>query len=107
MSKPIALKHRYIHDIDIDFLAATRRTVTKPVSSTEYNYDQVKMLAGQGSIYVKVKQGPEYDKMSSEDVSCDGKRLDSNIERKTPDGEESKFSFAEVAEGDEKFLFLQ
>ena len=71
------------------------------------------MLAGQWSIYVKVKQGlnfflrPEYDIISSEDVSCDGKRLDSNVERKTADGEESKFSFVEVAEGDEKFLFLQ
>ena len=56
LSNAIALKHRYIHDIDIEFLAATRTTVTKPVSSAEYNYDQVKMLAGQGSFYVKVNK---------------------------------------------------
>ena len=56
LSNAIALKRRYIHDIDIEFLAATRTTVTKPVSSAEYNYDQVKMLAGQGSIYVKVNK---------------------------------------------------
>ena len=107
LSNAIALKHPYIQDNDIEFLAATRRTVTKSVSSSEYNYKNMKMLAGQGSIYVKVKQGldffprPEYDKMSSEDESCDQKPLVSNVERKITDSEESKSSFVEVAEEDE------
>ena len=85
MSNAIALKHPYIQDNDTEFLAATRRTVTKPVSSSEYIYNHVKMFAGLGSIYVKVKQGldfflrPEYDKMSSEDESCVQKPLDSNV----------------------------
>ena len=59
LSDAIALKHPYIQD-DIEFLAVTRRTVTKPVSSSEYNYNQVKVLAGQGSIYVKEKQGLDF-----------------------------------------------
>ena len=43
--------------------------------------------------------------MSSEDKSCDQKPLDSNVERKIADTEESKSSFVEVAEGDEKIPF--
>ena len=60
LSNAIALKHPYIQDNDTEFLAATRRTVTKLVSSSEYNYNQVKMHAGQGSIYVMVKQGLDF-----------------------------------------------
>ena len=74
------------------------------------------MLAGQVTIYVKVKLKrfcksldfflrPEYDKMSSEDESCGQKPLDSNVERKIADSEESKSSFVEVAERDEKIPF--
>ena len=74
------------------------------------------MLAGQVSIYVKVKLKmfcksldfflrPEFDKMSSEDESCDQKPLDFNVERKIADSEESKSSFVEVAERDEKIPF--
>ena len=55
LSNAIALKHPYIQDNDSEFLAAKRRTVTKTVSSSEYNYSQVEMLAGQVSIYVKGK----------------------------------------------------
>ena len=43
--------------------------------------------------------------MSSEDKSCDQKPLDSNVERKIADSEESKSSFVEAAEGDEKNPF--
>ena len=43
--------------------------------------------------------------MSSEDKSYDQKPLDSNAERKIADSEESKSSFVEVAEGDEKIPF--
>lgn len=41
----------YVQDNDSEFLAA-ERPVTKPVSCSEYNYNQVKMLESQGSIYV-------------------------------------------------------
>jgi hypothetical protein len=36
---------------------ANRRRITKPVNVGEYNYQQVKLLAGQGSIYLKTKDG--------------------------------------------------
>ena len=110
MSNAIALKHPYIQDNDIKFPAATR-TATKPVSSSEYNYNQVEMLAGQGSIYVKVEQGldffltPEYDKLSPEDESCDEKPPDSKAERKIADSDDSTSSFEEVAAGDVKIPF--
>lgn len=49
------------------------------------------MLAGEGSIYLKVKQGldlflkHEYNKMSSEDESDDKKPPDSKVEKKIAD----------------------
>jgi hypothetical protein len=42
---------------DTDFERANCRRITKPVSVGEYNYQQVKLLAGQGSIYLKMKDG--------------------------------------------------
>ena len=66
------------------------------------------MLAGQGFIYVKGKQGLDfflksvYDKMSSEDESYHQKPPDSTVERKIVDIDEITSSFVEVTEGDEK-----
>ena len=40
---------------DFEFLRATRRVLSKPVNSGAYDFKQVKLLAGQGSLYVKLK----------------------------------------------------
>lgn len=45
---------------DIEFLKANRRKLIKPVNCGEYNYQQVKLLAGQGAIYVKVRDGFDF-----------------------------------------------
>ena len=39
------------------FLPANRRKLSIPVSCGEYSYKQVKLLCGQGAIYVKLKSG--------------------------------------------------
>ena len=37
------------------FLKANRRTITQPVNCHEYSFKQVKSLAGQGAIYLRLK----------------------------------------------------
>ena len=39
------------------FLRANRRKLSTPVSCEEYTYKQVKLLCGQGAIYIKMKSG--------------------------------------------------
>ena len=46
-----------VNDGDFEFLRATRRKLSKPVSCPSYDYEQIKLLADQGSIYVKLKDG--------------------------------------------------
>ena len=55
-----------------EFLKANRRKLMKTISSDEYNFNQIKLLAGQGSIYMKLKESfeylldPEYDIKSTD-----------------------------------------
>ncbi|CAB4031083.1 Hypothetical predicted protein, partial [Paramuricea clavata] len=44
-------------DTDFEFVRANRGRITKPVTVGEYNYQQIKLLAGQGCIYLKMKGG--------------------------------------------------
>ena len=53
----IRLKHPLIGNRDFVFLRANRRKLSIPVSCGEYSYKQVKLLCGQGAIYVKLKSG--------------------------------------------------
>ena len=53
----IRLKHPLVADRDFVFLRANRRKLSIPVSCEEYSYKQVKLLCGQGAIYVKLKSG--------------------------------------------------
>ena len=46
-----------VTDTDFEFVRANRRRITKPVTVGEYNYQQIKLLAGQGCIYLKMKGG--------------------------------------------------
>ena len=65
-------KHPLVSQDDFEFLKANRRKLMKPISSGEYNFNQIKLLAGQGSIYVKLKEryeyllDPEYDLKSND-----------------------------------------
>ena len=49
------MKYNILNNEDFEFLRATRRVLTKPVNSGAYDFKQVKLLAGQGSIYLKLK----------------------------------------------------
>ena len=57
IGKATRLKYPMVNDGDFEFLRATRRKLSKPVSCLSYDYEQIKLLAGQGSIYVKLKDG--------------------------------------------------
>ena len=54
---------------DIVFLKANRRKLTEPVNRDEYSFKQVKSLAGQGAIYIKLKDGYSF---LLDNGSCDG-----------------------------------
>ena len=53
----IRLKYPLVGNRDLVFLRANRRKLSIPVSCGEYSYKQVKLLCGQGAIYVKLKSG--------------------------------------------------
>jgi len=53
----IQLKYPSVACQDIVFLKAIRRKLTQPVNCDEYSFKQVKSLAGQGAIYIKLKDG--------------------------------------------------
>ena len=59
LCKAIQLKFAMVSKNDFEFVRANRRRTTKPVSCNEYNYNQVELLAGQGCIYLKMKDGLE------------------------------------------------
>ena len=51
----IRLKYPLVGNRDFVFLRANRRRLSTPVSCEEYTYKQVKLLCGQGAIYIKLK----------------------------------------------------
>ena len=51
----IRLKYPLVGNRDFVFLRANRRKLSTPVSCEEYMYKQVKLLCGQGAIYIKMK----------------------------------------------------
>ena len=53
----IQLKYLAVGCNDIVFLKANRRKLTEPVNCDEYSFKQVKFLAEQGAIYIKLKDG--------------------------------------------------
>ena len=57
IGKATRFKYPMVNDGDFEFLRATKRKLSKPVSCQSYDYEQIKLLAGQGSIYVKLKHG--------------------------------------------------
>lgn len=57
IGKATRIKFPMVSDSDFEFLRASRRKLSKPVNCRAFDYQQVKLLAGQGSIYIKVKDG--------------------------------------------------
>ena len=55
LGEAIRMKFPMVTDTDFEFVRANRRRITKPVSVGEYNFSQIKLLAGQGCIYLKMK----------------------------------------------------
>ena len=53
----IQLKYPAVASQDLVFLKANRRKLTQPVNCQEYSYKQLKLLAGQGAIYIKLRTG--------------------------------------------------
>ena len=53
----IRLKHTLVGNMEFVFLHANRRKLSIPASVGEYSYKQVKLLCGQGAVYVKLKSG--------------------------------------------------
>jgi hypothetical protein len=58
--KAIQLKYSAVMPPDLEFLKANRRKLTRPVNCQEYSFQQIKLLAGQGSIYVKIRSGFDF-----------------------------------------------
>lgn len=59
IGEALRLKFPCVVDRDFEFLRANRRRLSKPVTCEEYDFKQVKLLAGQGCIYIKIKDGLE------------------------------------------------
>lgn len=57
LSDAIQMKYPAVASNDLVFLKANRRRLTQPVNCHEYSFKQVKSLAGQGAIYVRLKHG--------------------------------------------------
>lgn len=59
IAKAIQTRYSLVGENDFEFLKANRKKLIKPVNCSEYNFKQVKLLAGQGAIYVVLKDGFE------------------------------------------------
>jgi len=65
----IQLKYPAVGCQDIVFVKANKRKLTEPVNCDEYSFKQVKSPAGQGAIYIKLKDGYSF---LLDNGSCDG-----------------------------------
>ena len=55
IGKAIRVKYSSVCNNDFEFLRACRRKLSKPVNCGDFDFKQIKLLAGQGSLYVKLK----------------------------------------------------
>lgn len=57
-----AIKGSYplLNEDDFVFMMATRRTLTEPVTSCEFDFNSIKLLVGQGSLYIMLKEHKEF-----------------------------------------------
>ena len=55
IGKAVRMKYANISNDDLQFLRATRRKLSKPVNCGSFDFKQIKLLAGQGAVYIKLK----------------------------------------------------
>lgn len=72
IGKATRQKFSMISNDDFEFLRATRRKLSKPVCCQAFDYKQLKLLAGQGSIYVKLKDGMDCLLVRDDDDNDEG-----------------------------------
>lgn len=68
------------------FLKANRRTTTQPVNCHEYSFKQVKSLAGQGAIHLRLKHGFGFllDNQGSDNSGLKDNDVSNHTERSMP-----------------------
>jgi hypothetical protein len=67
------VKYPCVTDTDFVFLRANRRRLSIPITCDSFGYKQLKVVAGQGAIYVKLKPGFECLLSESKDTEKDEK----------------------------------
>ena len=86
LSDAIQMKYPAVAGNDLVFLKANRRRMTQPVNCHEYSFKQVKSLAGQGAIYLKLKHGFGFllDNQGSDNSSLKDNDVSNHTERSMP-----------------------
>ena len=86
LSDAIQMKYPAVASKDLVFLKASRRRLTQPVNCDEYTFKQVKSLAGQGAIYVRLKHGFGFllDNQGSDNSSLNDDHASNHTESSRP-----------------------
>ena len=86
LSDAIQMKYPAVASKDLVFLKANRRRLTQPVNCHEYSFKQVKSLAGQGAIYVRLKHGFDFllDNQGSDNISLTYGHVSNHTESSGP-----------------------
>ena len=86
LSDAIQMKYPAVASNDLVFLKANRRRITQPVNCHEYSFKQVKSLAGQGAIYLRLKHGFGFllDNEGSDNSNLKDNDVSNHTERSMP-----------------------
>ena len=86
LSDAIQMKYPAVASNDLVFLKANRRRITQPVNCHEYSFKQVKSLAGQGAIYLRLKHGFGFllDNQGSDNSNLKDNDVSNHTERSMP-----------------------
>ena len=86
LSDAIQMKYPAVAGNDLVFLKANRRRITQPVNCHEYLFKQVKSLADQGAIYLRLKHGFGFllDNQGSDNSSLKDNDISNHTESSMP-----------------------
>ena len=86
LSDAILMKYPAVAGNDLMFLKANRRRITQPVNCHEYLFKQVKSLADQGAIYLRLKHGFGFllDNQGSDNSSLKDNDISNHTESSMP-----------------------
>ena len=86
LSDAIQMKYPAVAGNDFLFLKANKRRITQPVNCHEYSFNQVKSLAGQGAIYLRLKHGFGFllDNQGSDNSSLKDNDISNHTESSMP-----------------------